>query len=202
MANTLKSIFRDPPVLETNRLLLRRMECRDSSDMFEYARDPAVTRYLTWEPHPDETYTRRYLTFLSGRYKAGEFYDWALILKSESKMIGTCGFTRIDCKKRCGEAGYVLNKKYWGHGLAPEALSQIIRFGFEVLGLERMESRYMQENTASRRVMEKAGMVFEGFLEAPLTIKGRQVSVGICAITRSEYQSRLLGPSLPCTSHL
>lgn len=200
MANMLKSIFRDPPILQTKRLLLRRMERRDSSDMFEYAKDPSVTRYLTWEPHPDEAYTRRYLTFISSRYKAGEFYDWALILKSENKMIGTCGFTRIDCKNQCGEAGYVLNKNYWGQGLATEALSEIIRFAFEVLKLERLESRYMEENTASRRVMEKAGMTFEGFLDDPLTVKGQQVSVGICAITRSEYQKEhnLIGFPLHC----
>lgn len=115
-------------------------------------------------------------------------------------MIGTCGFTRIDCKNQCGEAGYVLNKNYWGQGLATEALSEIIRFAFEVLKLERLESRYMEENTASRRVMEKAGMTFEGFLDDPLTVKGQQVSVGICAITRSEYQKEhnLIGFPLHC----
>lgn len=187
MANMLKSIFRDPPVLQTTRLILRRMQRSDSSDMFEYAKDPTVTRFLTWDPHPDEVYTRRYLTYVSSRYKAGEFFDWALILRAENKMIGSCGFTRIDYKKHMGEAGYVINKNYWGRGLATEALQRVVQFAFEVLGLNRLESRFMEGNIPSKRVMEKAGMTFEGFADEPLMIKGRNVAVGVCSITREAY---------------
>ncbi len=187
MANMLKSIFRDPPVLQTNRLILRRMQRSDSRDMFEYAKDPTVTRFLTWDPHPDEAYTRRYLTYVSSRYKAGEFFDWALILNGENKMIGTCGFTRIDCKNRLGEAGYVLNKNYWGRGLATEALQRVVQFAFEVLGLDRVESRFMEGNIPSKRVMEKAGMTFEGFADAPLLTKGSSVAVGVCSITKDTF---------------
>ena len=61
-------IFRDPPVLQTSRLRLRRMLKRDSLDMFEYACSPDVTEYLLWEPHQSETYTYRYLRD-GGSYK-------------------------------------------------------------------------------------------------------------------------------------
>ncbi|MCI8611870.1 MAG: GNAT family N-acetyltransferase [Clostridiales bacterium] len=187
MANMLKSIFRDPPVLQTNRLILRRMQRSDSSDMFAYAKDPAVTRFLTWEPHPDEAFTRRYLTYVSSRYKAGEFFDWALVLRTENKMIGTCGFTRIDCKNGLGEVGYVLNRNYWGQGLASEALQRVIQFAFDVLNLNRVESRFMEGNTPSRKVMEKSGMTFEGFSDEPLMTKGQSVAVGVCSITKDAY---------------
>ncbi len=187
MANVLKSIFRDPPILQTNRLILRRMQRSDSSDMFEYAKDPTVTRFLTWDPHPDEAFTRRYLTYVAGRYKAGEFFDWALILRAENKMIGSCGFTRIDCKNHLGEVGYVLNQNYWGRGIATEALQRVIQFAFEVLELNRVESRFMEGNIPSKRVMEKAGMTFEGFADEPLLIKGKTVTVGVCSITKDAY---------------
>jgi len=189
MRNELKSIFRDPPILHTDRLILRRMEMKDSGDMFEYACDPFVTRYLTWEPHPDEVYTRRYLSYIGGRYKAGEFYDWALILKDENKMIGTCGFTRIDYKKKIGEIGYVINKRYWGQGLATEAAIQVIQFAFTVLQLKHLEARYMERNIASRRVMEKAGMHYDGLLNKPLSIKGQNIPVGVCSMTDSDFQN-------------
>lgn len=189
MRNPLKNIFRDPPVLKTERLILRRMDVCDSRDMFEYACDPSVTRYLTWDPHPDETYTRRYLSFIDGRYKAGEFYDWALILRAENKMIGTCGFTRIDYKKKFGEIGYVINKKYWGQGLATEAVGQVVRFAFTALQLKQLEARYMERNIASKRVMEKVGMHFEGFLDKPLSIKGQNVPIGICSMTDRDFQN-------------
>ncbi len=189
MRNQIKTIFRDPPILETKRLILRRMEPKDSGDMFEYACDPSVTRYLTWDPHPDEAYTRRYLSYISGRYKAGEFYDWALILKAENKMIGTCGFTRIDYKKKLGEIGYVINKCYWGQELATEAVIRVIQFAFAVLQLKHLEAHYMERNLASRRVMEKAGMRYEGLLDKPLFIKGQNIPVGVCSMTDSDFRN-------------
>ena len=102
-------------------------------------------------------------------------------------MIGTCGFTRIDCKKSLGEVGYVLNKNYWGQGLAPEALQRVVQFAFEVLGLNRVESRFMEGNIPSRKVMEKAGMTFEGFAHEPLMAKGKSVAVGVCSISKDAY---------------
>ena len=190
MHNRYKAIFRRIPILETERLLLRKMERRDSGDMFEYARDPAVTKFLTWNPHNDESFTRRYLTYIAGRYRAGEFYDWALILKSENKMIGTCGFTRIESETHTGEIGYVLNRAYWGRGIATEAVQRVVAFGFDTLGLSRLESRFIDGNAASRRVMEKVGMTFEGFLPEAMIVRGVPCTIGVCAITAEEYQSR------------
>ena len=164
------------------------MERRDSRDMFEYASDPAVTKYLTWNPHPDEVFTRRYLAYLAGRYRAGEFYDWALILKSQNKMIGTCGFTRIAPETCVGEIGYVLNRAYWGRGLATEAVRRVMAFGFDVLELNRLEARYMDGNIASRRVMEKVGMTFENFLPERMTVRGIPQTIGVCAVTVDEYR--------------
>ena len=88
--------FTSPPVLETERLVLRRMKRSDADDMFEYASDPEVTRYLLWEPHADPRQTARYLAFIQSRYKSGEFFDWAVTDKRTGKMIGTCGFTRFN----------------------------------------------------------------------------------------------------------
>ena len=83
-------IFKDPPSLRTERLVLRRMRRDDRDDMYEYASNPAVTQYLLWEPHTDRHYTARYLSYVQSRYRAGEFFDWAIIDSSSSKMIGTC----------------------------------------------------------------------------------------------------------------
>ncbi|MBQ3178700.1 MAG: GNAT family N-acetyltransferase, partial [Clostridia bacterium] len=85
------------------------------------------------------------------------------------------------------EIGYVLNPSYWGMGIAPEAVSAVLRFGFTELHLHRIEARYMTGNTASRRVMEKVGMTYEGTARESMFVKGDFVSVGTCAILRSEY---------------
>ena len=185
MTKGLKSIFRDPPVLYTDRLTLRRMLKNDYEDMFDYCKSKELTRYLTWSPHPDKGYTHKYLSYVQSKYRAGEFFDWAIVY--EGKMIGTCGFTALSEEHLKGEIGYVISEKYHNMGIATEAVKRVIEFGFETLGLRRIEAHYMVGNDASRRVMEKAGMTFEGILRDSMYVKGRYVSVGICSILIKEY---------------
>jgi len=86
-------VFSHLPELATERLTLRKMLVADASDMYEYASRPDVTKYLSWNPHPDRDFTREYLEYLGNRYSAGMFYDWAVVYEPDCKMIGTCGFT-------------------------------------------------------------------------------------------------------------
>lgn len=179
--------FRDPPVLETPRLYLRKMLKKDSADMYEYACRSDVTEYLLWEPHSSEMYTYKYLSYIQSRYRAGDFYDWSIILRESDKMIGTCGFTRLNVESNSAEIGYVLNPVYWGIGLAPEAVRAVMKFGFWQLRLHRIEARYMVGNERSRRVMEKVGMTYEGVGRDSMHVKDKYVSIGTCAILRNEY---------------
>ena len=183
-------VFSHLPELTTERLTLRRMMVLDTDDMYEYACRPDVTKYLTWHPHPDREYTREYLEYLGNRYSAGMFYDWAVIYEPDCKMIGTCGFTSFNCSSDSAEVGYVLNPEYWGKGIAVEALKRVLAFGFEDLGLHRIEARFMDGNDRSRRVMEKAGMTFEGILREAMLVKGAYVSVGVCSILESEWKEK------------
>lgn len=187
-------IFSRMPTLNTPRLEMRRMLPEDSFDMYEYACRADVTRYLTWNPHPSREYTREYLEYLGERYRAGEFYDWALIYVADGdlyrKMIGTCGFTRFDLANNSAEIGYVINPDYRGRGIAPEAVRRVMHFGFEDLRLHRIEAKYILGNDASRRVMEKVGMTYEGTHRGSMLIKGIYRDIGICAITEEEYRRR------------
>ncbi len=180
--------FRDLPELETERLLLRRMKKLDYRDMYDYACREDVTQYLTWYPHPNPMYTLRYLTYIVTRYRAGEFFDWAVVCKENRKMIGTCGFTTFHYEHNSAELGYVLHPDYWGKGLAPEAVRAVMDIGFRTFQLHRIEARFMEGNDRSRRVMEKVGMTFEGMQRESMYIKEHYVTVGSCAILSSEYR--------------
>ena len=184
------SLFKNIPAYETGRLLFRQMCGEDSADMYEYASDPRVSAYLLWSPHESPAYTRSYLSYLQKAYRRGEFYDWAVIEKASGKMIGTGGFSRIEPKNDLAEIGYVLSAAHWGRGYGSEIASFLLSFGFTVLRCERIEARYMTENTASHHVMEKCGMRFEGVLRKSLLVKGAYRDVGICAILREEYEER------------
>ena len=182
-------IFSRMPELETERLILRPMRVSDAPDMFDYAKRPEVTRYLLWNPHRDLTYTKRYLEYLAGRYRLGMHYEWALIHKETGHMIGTCGFANIDCTHNSGELGYVLHPDHHGKGLAPEAARRVMKFGFSVLGLHRIEARYMVENLASRSVMEKLGMRDEGVRREAMLVKGEYRDIGTYAILVNEFRA-------------
>ncbi len=181
-------VFSHLPELTTSRLILRRMCVEDAEDMYAYARRSEVTRYLLWSPHPDIYYTRDYLRYLMTRYAAGSFYDWGVVCKEDGRMIGTCGFSCFDFAHDAAEIGYVLNPDYRGCGFAPEAVRTVLAFGFDHLGLHRIEARFMEGNTPSLRVMQKVGMQFEGYRREAMMVKGAYRTVGYCSLLEQEYE--------------
>lgn len=188
-------IFSNIPTLSTERIIMRKITIDDVDDMYEYSKDSNVTKYLTWSPHADMVYTLEYVNYLQSRYRSGDFYDWGVTLKESGKMIGTCGFTRFDYANNSAEIGYVLNPRFHGLGIATEVTARVIEFGFETLGLNRIECKFMIENAASRRVMEKNGMTFEGVRREGMLIKGEYRNIGVCSILKSEYNCNKGNPN-------
>ncbi len=184
--------FKKMPVITTPRLKLRRMRVEDCADMYEYSKREDVTEYLLWSPHPNKSHTKKYLEYIKEKYDAGEFFDWGVELKSEMKMIGTCGFSSFDTANNSAEVGYVINPAYRGNGYAPEALLEVMMYGFLELNLHRIEARYMDGNDASRRVMDKLGMRYEGCARSSLFVKGQYRSIHTCAILSDEFIKRYL----------
>ena len=135
---TIYRIFSNIPTLETERFLLRKMSMDDTDDMYEYARNADVTKYLSWSPHPDKAYTFEYLSYLQNRYKTGDFFDWSIVCKDTGKMIGTCGFTRFYFAHNGAEIGYVINPEYQGKGIATEVCARVIRYGLQYGGGARL----------------------------------------------------------------
>ncbi len=185
--NFLAKLFSKMPELETERLKLRAIKKSDVNDINEYASNPRTSQYLLWEKHKSLEYTKRFVDIILARYKIGEYHDWAIILKENQKMIGTCGFTRIDEENGVAEIGYVLNPVYWGNGYATEAAKKMVDFAFNVLEVNRVEARFIFGNDASMSVMKKIGMKFEGYLREFQLVKGSYRTIGISSILKREY---------------
>ncbi len=162
--------FLDMRELETERLILRKISKSDAEDMFEYAKNPEVSKFLTWSAHESLRYTRSYIKFLIKKYREGEYFDWAIETKDTHKFIGTCGFSMFDKENRKVEIGYVLNPDYWGNGYATEAIKKILQYAAE-LGMHRVEARIIDKNTASEKVILKCGFSFEGTGKDEMYIK-------------------------------
>ena len=184
---TVFKIFSNIPTLYTERLSLRAMHPIDAEDMFDYAKRPEVTKYLLWREHESISFTRDYLIYVGRRYALGDFYDWAIIDRESRKMIGTCGFTKIDTANNSAEIGYVLNPDFHRRGFGSEAVKRILKFGFEELKLNRIEARFMQGNEASLALMRSVGMTFEGYQRDAMYILEEYKTIGVCSILFPEY---------------
>lgn len=91
--------------------------------------------------------------------------------KTSNKCIGTVGFVSWDIKNARAELGNALSRACWNRGYMTEAVKAVIGFGFEKMGLVRIEARCNPDNIGSSRVMEKEGMTFEGILRKQLLSK-------------------------------
>jgi [ribosomal protein S5]-alanine N-acetyltransferase len=182
----INDVLRDLPIIETERLILRRMRLDDAEDLFAYGSDPEVTRTTTWPTHLSIDDSRTFLTWVLEQYERGEHAGWGIEHRADGKFIGTVGYVMFSDAGYVGEIGYALARPYWGQGLTTEAAKAVIRFGFDYLGLHRIQATCHADNVGSYRVMEKAGMRFEGILRGSRYVKGRFDDVRMYALLRGD----------------
>jgi ribosomal-protein-alanine N-acetyltransferase len=154
--------MRPPKHIETERLLMRRPRLSDARPIFSgYARDAEVTRYLIWQPHKDVRETERFLRECVAALAQGGRFPWVITLKSGGEVIGMVE-VRVNGFK--ADVGYVIARRWWGRGLATEALRPVIEWAMAQPGIYRVWALCDTANAASARVLEKVGMRFEGVL--------------------------------------
>lgn len=172
-----------PPVLETPRLFLRPIRMSDAADIFDYASDPEVARYMSWDCHTSLSDTQAYIEFTTDAYRTGGHYDYAFESKETGRVIGAGGaFKDIAEGDTCAEIGYVLNRDFWGRGLVPEAMRVFVDYLFAVKNIHRVEAYHFLENEKSGRVMQKLGMTHEGTLVDKQYLKGRFITTKVYAV--------------------
>jgi ribosomal-protein-alanine N-acetyltransferase len=145
--------------IETARLYLRQFTPEDLDELYCIYSDPEVMKYLSEGTRTREE-TAADLFQIIADWEKHAFGLWAVINKENNQFIGDGGL-RFLGKTHEVEVGYVLAKAYWGKGLATEVAAASLKYGFEVLKLERIVAVADTENMASRRVMEKVGMKYQ-----------------------------------------
>ena len=185
-----REVLKDLPTLETERLILRKMVLNDAEAVFAYASNSEVSRYTLWETHRSIEDSRAFLEFATQKYENGGEPDWGIVYRGNGCLVGACGLVNWEAEHARAEVGFVLSREYWGRGLMSEAVRAILRFGFERMNLNRIEARCIAENAASARVMEKAGMVYEGTLRQREYIKGAYRDIKLYAILKKGFPGR------------
>lgn len=183
-----EDILKDLPSLETARLILRRLEKSDAEEIYDFTSRKETSEFLTWEPHESIAVTESFLSGVMERYKKGDLARWGMLHRKDRKIIGITGFGIYDPVNARAEIASVLSPDYWNTGLTSEALDEVHRFGFEELGLVRIEAKVRKGYVAPAKMILKMGFSLEGTLRKYAFIKGEYWDFDIFSILREEYE--------------
>ena len=182
-----------PPILETDRLVVRPFQEADAGPLFPHAANPKVTRFTLWEHHKSITDTRMFVhDYARLRYIEGVPEPLAVALKDDPghPPVGAVGCFWVSQPNRTMELGYWLAEDVWGRGFAPEACRPVVTYAFRACGPERMQARVIAGNAASVRVLEKLGFHYEGTLRSSLFRRGMFEDVLYFSVLRSVWDGR------------
>jgi ribosomal-protein-alanine N-acetyltransferase len=177
-----------PETIKTARLLLRPIALADAADVFAYASDDKVTRFMSWPTHRTITDS---LDFCQRRVKQaldGPAPHWGISEGPGCAIIGSIDVDKIDDEVASCEVGYVLERGHWGRGYMAEAMRRVIDVIFRHTPLNRIEARCDPANRGSQRVMEKSGMQFEGKLRDVSYFKESLHDMEVWSILRRDWQ--------------
>lgn len=178
-------------VLQTERLILRPWRESDVESLFQYASDPDVGSAAGWPQHQSLEESKE---VIQNVFCGKECY--AICLKEDDIAIGSIelmlnGHTNLTTRDDECELGYWLGKPFWGQGMMPEAASELIRRGFEDIGMVRIWCAYYAGNEKSKRVQEKVGFRYQWTTEnvdVPLLHEIRTEHVN--SMTKKEWLKR------------
>jgi RimJ/RimL family protein N-acetyltransferase len=185
--------------IETERLRLRPFERDDLDELVPIHGHADVVRYLYWDVR-----TRAELeSVLAGKIeraaleRPGDAVDVAVRLLDGGALVGGVSLSWSDSPHRQGEIGYIFHPGHAGRGYATEAAREMLRIGFEELGLHRIAGRLDARNAASARVLERLGMRREAHLRENELVKGEWTDELVYALLEDEWVTRAAGASAP-----
>ena len=184
----INKVFGSYPTLETKRANIRLFKETDVNDLFKYCSDPLVTKYMVFDTYTDIKEAHERIKYcIEQNEKLERPLLWAIEDKETHKLIGSIDFVKWYISHKNAEIGYVLNRKYWNKGIMTEVLSEVIKFGFEKMNLNRIEIYCDERNIGSARVLEKNDLKYEGTFRQRMYIKNEFVNLRCYSILKEEY---------------
>ncbi len=160
----IEQVFKEFPVLNTDRLLLRQLNTRDSNDLYAVISDEEVTLYYDDDAFTSANQATEQIETWNNAYTRRVLIRWGICLKESNQLIGTCGYYGFHSLHLRACIGYELNRKFWRKGIMTEAIARIITYGVDVLDLHRIQAFVMEKNEGSIKLLTKLGFINEGIL--------------------------------------
>jgi RimJ/RimL family protein N-acetyltransferase len=181
-----------PLPLTTPRLLLRTYEAGDFEAIHDLFSREDVCRYLPWEPMDRDQARAKLVQRLTQNHLEadGDPLVLAVVERATGRAIGELMLRLESVANRKGEIGWSFHPDVQGRGLATEGAREVLRLGFEVLGLHRIVAGADARNVASLRVMERLGMRREAHFVESDFYKGEWASEVVSAILEDEWRAQ------------
>ncbi len=154
--------FNPFPNLESERLLLRRIDETDLKEIFTMRSDSEIMKYIPRPLVKNIEEAKEHLAMINSGIEKNEAINWGITIKGNSKLLGIIGFYRTKHEDYRSEIGYMLLPEIHGKGIASEAVGIVVEFGFNEMKLHSIEAVIDPENVASEKVLQKNGFVKEG----------------------------------------
>lgn len=152
------------PNLETERITLRELTVKDAEFIYQYFSMNEVTQYYGLESFENHTQAMELIHIFKTAFEEKKGIRWGIEIKETKALVGTIGFNSYAPKNRRAEIGYDLHPNHWKKGFASEAITKILSYGFNDMGLTRIGAIVFVENNASISLLEKMGFEKEGTL--------------------------------------
>lgn len=149
------------PIIETERLILRPLDVKDAESVFEWTGDERVAEYMIYPCHKNIEVTKEWLKSLENLENE---YTWGFVRKSDGRLIGSGGI-RFRTDEKVWSFGYNLRYDCWGNGYATETSKRMIEYVITEHNASEFVAEHAVDNQASGRVIEKCGLVFDGYSE-------------------------------------
>lgn len=153
------------PVLETERLVLRRTTLYDANDYFYLRSSPEAMKHICKPLQKSVEETKEMIYKINEMIAFNDGISWAVCLKNNSKMIGSVSFHRIYKDHYRAEIGYMLHPDYWRLGIISEAVDAIINYGFNTLQFHSIEAHIDPTNIGSEKLLHKFNFVKEAYFK-------------------------------------
>jgi RimJ/RimL family protein N-acetyltransferase len=167
----------DPP-LGDGAIRLEPLTQRHVQGFLGFVDDESVQRYTMVPSNPDEAFVRGWIRRYEDGWRDGSRAGFA-IADVSGEVVGFAALVQLDFEGREAEIGYLVAPPWRGRGIAGRAVALLTDWGFETLGLVRLELRIDIDNGASERVAERLGYVRDGILRSKHFKEGRRVNFGV-----------------------
>lgn len=159
-----EAIFTTIPVLETEHYLLRGLTLDDVSELFEFMRDKNTMKFITPEPVRTEADMWEEIQAQTENFAKRTEIPWVIEHKWNGELIGKFSLHKLSMWHRKAEMGVIIREAYQQKGVMTEVMENILRFGFDTLGLNRIVGDIFADNKGSERLLKKYGFIEEGVM--------------------------------------